>query len=241
MAIQLNNGVTDEYLVLANDATPISTGATTAWSMALWFYRDTESSPAAHEHIALICTDTVGVSTTGSGVRVSSTDILQTMTSGGQSTIQATQATGVWTYAAVTYGNSSGTAYYGTTPGTLTAGTGRGNVAGTLDTLIVGRSPASSAQIFRGRIAHLRIWTGALSQAEFEAEMALDSHLKTSGLWAAYEFPSTTLGAMIADSSGNGRNLTSTNILLSNWIAGPLTSSQSNCPRASLLRMLRSA
>jgi hypothetical protein len=241
MAIQLNNGVSNEYARRLNDATPISSAATDAWSIACWFYRDTDT--AAHETMAVMAVDDVGVATTASGLRVSSGDVLQVLTSGGVSTVRNAQPTGVWTYAAATFGNATGTSYYGTAPGTLTAGSGRSNVAGVFSTVVVGRHP-STANPFSGRIAHLRLWTGALSEAEFELEMTLDSHFRTSGLWAAYEFTNdTSLATLVADTSGNGRNLTGFNIDAGNYIAGPLAAppSQSNAPRASLLRMLRSA
>jgi hypothetical protein len=241
MAIRLNNGVTNEYLLLENDASPISTGASSAWSMACWVYRDADMG--TNETIAVMANDTVGVATTTvSGIRVNSSDSLQSVTSGGTSTIRSPLTVGQWVYAAVSFGNGTGTSYHGTTPGTLTAGTGRANTAGIFDTLVVGRHPATAAP-FSGRIAHLRLWTGTLSEAEFEAEMALDSHLKTTGLWAAYEFPNDS-GTYLDDTSGNGRELFGFACdFATNYIAGPLavTPSQSNAPRASLLRMLRSA
>jgi hypothetical protein len=245
VAVQLNNGVTDEYLRLLNTATPISTGATDSWSMGLWLYRDTDK--ATNEYIALMTTDAVGTATSGNGLRISSSDALQATTNGAGTAIQTPQPLATWTYAAVTFGNGSGTSYYGTST-TLAAGSGggRANVADVLDTLIVGRSVVTSPiNVFSGRVDHLRLWTGALSQAEFEAEMVSATAIKTSGLWAAYEFPnSDSGGAFLQDYSGNGRNVSGIGVThAGNYIAGPTLggSTQSNAPRAHLLRMLRTA
>jgi hypothetical protein len=240
MAVQLNNGVTDEYLYVDNTATPISSAATDVWSMACWIYRDTDTGGV--ENIAQLATDAVGSASSGQGFRISAGDTLQTVTSGGTSQIRVTQLTGEWAYVAATFGNGTGTSYWGTTPGSLTAGAARANVAGVLDTLAVGRSPAATALPFSGRIAHLRLWTGALSEAEFEAESLSLTAVKTSGLWAAYEFPEGT--GYKNDSSGNGRHLNSAGVTsVGNWIAGPTLggSSQSNAPRSRLLQMLRNA
>jgi hypothetical protein len=237
MAIQLNNGVTTEYAFLYNVATPISTGATDSWSMGLWFYRDTDR--ATNEYLALMTTDAVGTATSGSGIRISSADALQATTAGAGTTIQAAQGTGSWIYAAVTFGNGSGTSYYGTAT-TLTAGSGggRANVAGVLDSVVIGRNVVTSpTNIFSGRIAHMRLWTGALSQAEFEAEMVSTSAIKASGLWAAYEFPNNGI-TFQSDSSGNGRTLGLSGLNWGgNYVAGPTLggSTQSNAPRAAAL------
>jgi hypothetical protein len=243
VAIQLNNGVTDEYLYRYNEATPISTGATDSWSMGLWFYRDTDR--ATNEYIALMANDAVGTATSGSGIRISSADALQATTAGAGTTIQAAQGTASWIYAAVTFGNGSGTSYYGTAT-TLTAGSGggRANVAGVLDSVVIGRNVVTSpANIFSGRLAHIRLWQGALSQAEFEAEMVSTTAIKTSGLWAAYEFPDS-LDLFREDFSGNDRWLSGSSIAHSvNYVAGPTLggSTQSNAPRARILQMLRNA
>jgi hypothetical protein len=240
MAVQLNNGSTDEYLYLPNDATPLSTGATTSWSMGLWFYRDTDT--ATNEHIAMLTNDTIGVASSGQGLRVSSADILQVTAGGGQTTLLNPLPLASWYYAGITFGNGSGTAYYGTTPGTLIAGTGRSNVSGSLDTIILGRSPAAAGggQPFKGRLGHVRFWSGVLSQAEFEAEMASMTAVKTSGLYAAYEFTSqASTVAMLADTSGNARTLTQNGgiILASNYIAGPtLTSGPTAAQKAACVR-----
>jgi hypothetical protein len=239
MAVRLNNGVTDEYLYLNNDATPISSAATDAWSMGLWFYRDTDR--ATNEYLALVANDAVGTATSGSGIRISSADALQATTAGAGTTIQAAQGTASWIYAAVTFGNGSGTSYYGTST-TLAEGSGggRANVAGVLDSVVIGRNVVTSpANIFSGRIAHLRLWTGALSQAEFEAEMVSTSAIKSSGLWAAYRFDSSgSASAYLNDVSGNGRHLTGVNTgFLVNCVADPTLggSTQSNAPRAAAL------
>jgi hypothetical protein len=238
VAIQLNNGVTDEYVRLNNTATPISSASTDSWSMGLWFMRDTDK--ATNEYIALMTTDIVGTATSGNGVRISSADALQSTTNGSGTAIQSSQPLGVWTYVAVTFG-SSGTAYYGTST-TLSAGSGRVNVSGVLDTLVVGRSVVTSpVNSFSGRIAHLRLWTGvALSQAEFEAEMVSQSAVKTSGLWLAWEFGSTNFD--INAEGTTARDPTFVNASQAgNYVAGPLTSTQSNAPRARILQMLRNA
>jgi hypothetical protein len=240
MAIQLNNGVTDEYVRLNNAATPISTAATDAWSMACWLYRDTDMGTT--ENIALMATDGVGVATTGSGFRISPSDVLQTVTSGGTTTVRSPQAVGQWVNAAATFGNGTGTSYWGTTPGTLTAAGSRANVAGVLDSLIVGRSVTGTTLPFSGRIAHLRLWTGALSEAEFEAESLSLTAVKTSGLWVAWEWTAADWGINAEGTFARDPTMINCN-QAGNYIAGPLaeSSSQSNAPRANLLRMLRNA
>lgn len=83
------------------------------------------------------------------------------------------------------------------------SGTGGSFTAGTTHT--IGGHPASSPEWFNGRIAHVRVWAAALSQAEVVAEWASATPVKTSGLWAAWPLDGA---ADLADDSGNSRTLT---------------------------------
>jgi hypothetical protein len=243
VAVQLNNGVTNEYLDRTVGDSPISSSATDSWSMGLWLRRETDKG--TNEYVALMTTDDVGTAVSGCGIRISSSDVLQSSTNGAGTAIQSAFPLDVWTYVGVTFGNGSGTSYYGTST-TLAAGSGggRANVSDVLDSLVVGRAVVTSPiNVFSGSIAHLRLWTGALSKAEFEAEMVSTTAIKTSGLWAAYEFPNDEI-AFRLDSSGNLRTISLfSGTFAGNYVDGPIVggSSQSNAPRASLMRMLRTA
>ena len=72
-------------------------------------------------------------------------------------------------------------------------------------TLKLGKNGFGDAYRWNGRIAQVKIWSAALSQAELEAEMTADSVVRTADLWAYYSFRD---GPQTTDESGNGRTLT---------------------------------
>jgi hypothetical protein len=238
MALRLNNGVSDQWMHWDGNGTNIKTDGNTDWCMGGWFYWDTDAG--INEYAAAIGPVTSGAGAVH-GIRVSSTTNLWQTTAAAQTEITPA-TTGQWIYLACgATTNASGAAWHGTST-TLTQVSGQANSATAMDCIILGHNPASGNSSFRGRIAHLRVWSGVLlSTAEWEAEMVSATAVQTANLFAAYEFPNDA-STFNDDSSVNGRDLTRIGFTgLDNWIAGPLTSSQSNAPRASLLRMLRSA
>ncbi len=82
----------------------------------------------------------------------------------------------------------------------------------------LGGMRSSNNDIFTGRIAYCRIWTAALTTGELAAEAASTTAVRTSGLWASYEFPNS--GAIFNDSSGNGRHWTESGAV--SWIDDPV-------------------
>jgi hypothetical protein len=242
MALRLNNGVSDEWAHWDGAGTNIKTDGTTDWCMGAWFYRD--SDPDINEFAALIGPVVSGAGTVH-GLRVSSTTNNWQTSAASQTDITAA-TTGQWIYLAFGATTAaSGAAWHGT-GSTLTEVSGQANSATAMDCIVFGHSPASANSSFRGRIAYPRVWSGALlSTAEWEAEMVSSTPVRTSNLFAAYRFDSAgAAGDYLNDVSGNGRHLTGINLsFAANCVGDPTIggSTQSNAPRASLLRMLRSA
>ncbi|MGW4487837.1 LamG-like jellyroll fold domain-containing protein [Amycolatopsis sp. NPDC004368] len=123
----------------------------------------------------------------------------------------AEQALGTWVFLAVTM-SAGGAAqlFYGTTPGSLTKVTGTVNTNGTPSGItLFGRSPSDASEWLEGSMAHDRIWTAVLSDAEIAAESLITPSLsapaaRTSGLWTSVPFAAASL----ADVSGNHRDFT---------------------------------
>ena len=124
-------------------------------------------------------------------------------------------STGAWYYQAITF-DASGveTMYLCPAGGSFSSVTGNLSTSGSAWNLWI--ATTGFVQPFDGRIAQVKIWTAALSQAELEAEMAVDSVVRTANLWAYYSFRS---GPQTNDESGNGRTLTAAGTLTTE--AGP--------------------
>lgn len=217
MALQLNNGVTNEYARFDGAGTGI---AGDSWGFCCWLMRDTDTGTNDHPVGAYM--DFSGGSP-GFGIKVvNGTPDNYAQWKYGDSEITLREANlATWIFVAYrASGIFDGTAYHGTTT-TLTGVAGNVGASYTLDSIHLGSYPSGSNP-FKGRVAHLRFWSGAApSQADFEAEMVSATAVRTANLFAAYEFANNS-GTYLNDSSGNARHLTGTNIdFAANYIAGP--------------------
>lgn len=228
MALQLNNGVTNEYARFDGAGTGLDG---TSSGFCCWINRDTDT--AANDHPVGAYADFSG-STFGYGIKVvnGATDNYAQWTYGVAEATLTPATVGSWIFVAYrTSGEFDGTGYYGTST-TLTSVAASVGQAVTLDSIHLGSYP-SGDNPFKGRIAHLRFWSGAApTQADFEAEMVSATAVRTANLFAAYEFDNDS-GLYLNDSSGNGRHLTGTNIdFATNYIAGPTLSGGASAPLA---------
>ena len=141
------------------------------------------------------------------GVHSDGTELYWSSTSGNTRT-GAQLAVGAWYYVAIVYSASgTDTIYWGadgaalSSDSTTTSGVMSGITSGF--TFHIGNTRDS--EWWNGRIAQVKVWTAALSQAEIEAERDLDGVARTANLWAYYSFRD---GPQTNDESGNGRTLT---------------------------------
>jgi hypothetical protein len=220
MALQFNNGVTNEAVTYDGSASPFNSSGSSAISMGLWVYRDTESA-AANEYIANAFQNSVTFGG-ASGFRCGTDDNYRTYSQANGDIVLTAAPTGSWVYIAFTTTDVfAGKAYYGTTPGALTELAGTAAVSTTLAYLRAGCLNDGNNP-FRGRIAHWRMWKAVLTEAQLETESNSATAVVTSGLYAAYEFANNS-GTYLNDSSGNNRHLTASNVdFATNYIAGPL-------------------
>ena len=124
----------------------------------------------------------------------------------------AEQTLSTYVYLAATLSGTSAQLLYGNTPGSLTKVTGTVAAGGTPDRItFFGRSAADGSEWLNGILAHWRIWTAVLSDSEIAAESQAADPVRTSGLWADWDFAA----AALTDGSGNGRNLTAGSTALS--------------------------
>jgi hypothetical protein len=236
MALRVNNGVTNERATFDGAGTGITVDSTTDWGMCCWIYRDTDSG--TNDHPAGVYTATSG-DIPGIGFKCRSNDNYAVWHS-TDGDYELTAAAASWIF--IAYRTTSvfdGNGYYGTTTTTTEVG-GPVNQNQVFDCIVLGSHP-NTGNPFSGRIAHFRVWSGgtAPTKAEFEAEMVSATAVRTSGLWAAYEFANDS-GTYLNDSSGNARHLTGTNLdFATNYIAGPISSSSSVVPGIWLSRQNR--
>jgi hypothetical protein len=113
---------------------------------------------------------------------------------------------GTWVFIAGTRdGSSNAQIFWGTNPASLSKVTGTVNTSGTPSSVnLFGRSTSDATDWFNGSLAHFRVWTTVLTDAEVAAEGASATLVKTASAWSAWEFAN----AALTDSSGNSRNLT---------------------------------
>ncbi|MGB3443905.1 MAG: LamG-like jellyroll fold domain-containing protein [Actinophytocola sp.] len=127
-------------------------------------------------------------------------------TVGGTLTSATGFVVGQWRKVAISCTGTSGAVYVAAPAGVTEVDTGTvAGVAAPNAVTLAGRATADSSEWWNGRLAHVRVWTVALSQAEIEAEWASATPVRTSGLWAAWPLAVHT---DLTDVSGNGRHLT---------------------------------
>lgn len=83
-------------------------------------------------------------------------------------------------------------------------------------------TPDGADAVVGADFAQWRVWTAALSAGELAAETASATAVKTSGLWADWRMAGADEGERLADSSGNGRDLTRAGPETGTFTDGPL-------------------
>lgn len=126
---------------------------------------------------------------------------------GGGSVVATTDlAVAAWRKVAFTRLGTTAHVYVATVGGVTEDASGTvGGAANPTGLTLGGRSPGDASESYNGRLAYVRVWTGALSQAQVEAEWASTTPVVTSGIWADWPLTDAT---DLTDHSGNGRNLT---------------------------------
>lgn len=204
MAVGLNNDSVD-YLTIA------SVPSTGTMSLGLWVFF-TSATPNTQ-----IITD-MSKSTTGAAedslfmdVRHSTTQLRAGTFDFSSSTQSNTTLTAVptsaWVFLAYSKSTTSLTAYM---RGEGAAAWSSQNVSVTdplvnIDFFWIGRSVFGGDGL-QARIAHMRVWEAALTEAEWTTEWNCTTAQRAANLWAEWRFVNAAGAA--TDSSGNGRSLT---------------------------------
>lgn len=144
-------------------------------------------------------------------VATDSTGVLPCVfTGGGSSTGPQNLPVADWARIAVTVTGSTSRVYValgaaGATQlqdGTVGASAGNSPTSGYT---LGGRSIDDPDEWYNGRLAHVRVWSAVLTQAEIESEWASATPVRTANLFADYPLADVT---DLADHSGNARHLT---------------------------------
>jgi Concanavalin A-like lectin/glucanases superfamily len=134
----------------------------------------------------------------------------------GSTQVYATPATATWYFVAMTCAGTGANAQKGyvaaATETALTTASQTGEAAHTPSGLYFGRHSLDSGEWLDGRIAAIKVWDAVLTQAELEQERWCYRPARTANLnlWAPMINP--VVADNVTDFSGNGRNLTFTNI-----------------------------
>lgn len=117
---------------------------------------------------------------------------------------------GQWVFVCSSHNGTVAVLYHGATPGSLTKVTGSVTVGTPNQLTLFSRSATDGSEWLDGSLAHVRMYTAVLSDAEVVAESQSATAVRTSGLWAAYEDVLS-----LSDTSGNSRGLTAGTTALS--------------------------
>ena len=145
------------------------------------------------------------------------TNTLLAIHDGGASQATRTIAAGQWAFCAYVYVAGGRKLYLwrdGDSSFEVLSLADRGTGTFSASVLYIGRNFAGDP--LNGRVAAVKVWTAALSQADLNNERKGYNPVRTANLWGSYSFwggPSTL------DESGNGRNLTATGTMTAE--AGP--------------------
>lgn len=106
---------------------------------------------------------------------------------------QALFPIGEWRRIAITRSGTTGWIYAGAATGATDADTAVvGGAAVPTEICLAGRAAADAINPFNGRLAFVRIWTAALSQAEIEAEWMSPTPIRTANIFANWPLNSAT-------------------------------------------------
>lgn len=179
---------------------------TSGWTFTAWVYLSVDRND-----YSTIMRMSASGSTRANVATDSNGQTLAHFTIGGSLTSATTMTAGGWYRVAVSIASSGGTS----STGVLYTAAATGPVSSTSGTVssnndadhiaIGGRGAGDSSEWFNGRVAHARMWTAALSQAEIEAEWGSATPVRTSALWA--DWPLTS-ASDLTDHSGSSRALT---------------------------------
>lgn len=143
-------------------------------------------------------------------------------TAGGSVGNSTNMAVGAWRKVAISCSGTTGKSYVATIGGSTEVDSGTVGV-GTPDGLTLGgRAPADSSEWFNGRLAHVRVWSVELTQAEIEAEWAAAVPQHAAGLFAWWPLTDST---DLTDHSGNHHDLTAGSTAVSTEADPPLNTS----------------
>ena len=119
---------------------------------------------------------------------------------------------GDWYYVALVYNSAGADNLYYAAAGssTLTPVSITTNPIVSASTFWIGNN--GFTQRWDGRVAQVRVWSAALSQAELEAEKPSKTLVRTSNIWGFWSFSN---GPQTNDESGQGRTLTAAGTLTS--------------------------
>jgi hypothetical protein len=141
------------------------------------------------------------------GTEVDGTTLTLFGSSDGSFDIGATASLtiGTWYQVAIVLNGTSATLYVGAAGSSLTAtSTASWPSLGTVTSFTIGGSATTTAELWDGRVANVKIYTAALSQAEVTTELASWTAVRATNLLRHHklQIPETT------DYSGNGNALT---------------------------------
>lgn len=202
-------------------------------TITFWAYvsvdRD-DSSTMIRLHSASGATTNINVAMDTSGL------LPCVFTAGGTSTGPQALSVGVWARIAVTVTGSTSTIYTALDAAGATqsqAGTVGSNAGVAPDSgyTVGGRAANVPDEWYNGRLAHLRIWSSVLTQAEIEAEWASPAPVRTSLLFADYPLTDAT---DLADHSGNARHLAAGSTAVSTEDGPPISTTVTGTVAAEL-------
>jgi hypothetical protein len=177
--------------------------AATGYTVTFWAYMSVQQT-ADSAMFRYGGNNTSGTST--ANIEASSGGVVpKVFTTGGTYASNLTMSVRAWYRIAYTI-TTGGTGTFYTAAATGSVDVASGAAATTQrDLHTVGLSGDGSGEFWNGRIARVRVWSAALTQAQVVAEWASTTPVVTSGLWADWPLASAS---DLTDHSGNGRHLT---------------------------------
>ena len=110
-----------------------------------------------------------------------------------------------WRKVAWTCSGTNGKAYFSVPDGATQVFSGSVSSNSLVDGITLGgRAPNDLSEGLNGRLAYVRVWSDALSQAQIEAEWESVTPVRTTGLWADWVLADAL---DLTDHSGNGNHL----------------------------------
>jgi hypothetical protein len=199
--------------------TRTATGLATNFTWTCWI----KLAASRGTYSMAMCQDNGGANYYQLGTTSNGTTLARSTTSGGNHSTGYTLLVGTWVFAATVNDTSAGNDILGykVAGGSwVNAAAGNATVTGPADanTFYIGNDGFNDW--FNGSIAAVKVWSTVLTEAEIQAEAFTYAAVKTSGLWANYQFRN---GPQTTDDSGNGRTLTAGGTLTLDSSGPPIT------------------